>query len=156
MKQLRSGDLAESIVSRAIEWYGVLGRHDVDIAAFQQDVARTRRTVPFAVMGITEAFDYDGVAVATTLGTAETLLRCPGPVARYFYVWDLEWAGHKDRSFEEYLEIYRSDRLRLVARSEADRRVIEDCWNVRVSGVVEDCDIGRWVELIRRDRDGEA
>lgn len=112
----------------------------VDLIAFFQDVATAHGRLPIASMDVTEAYDYPGVAVATTLDTARSLLRCPGPGLRYFWAWDLEWIRGRGWSFEEFRDCYANPRMPLLARSRSHRDAIEDAWNTRARAVVDDID----------------
>lgn len=120
---------------------------DTDVIAFVSNQLRPKVCPSFAVMNINEAFDFDGVAIATTLHTAEKLARFPGPRKRYFYVWDLEWSRNLGWSFEKLSEIYNNPNLTLIARHDDHAKVIEQCWNRPVHAVVPDCEVSHMVNL---------
>jgi hypothetical protein len=97
-------------------------------------------------MNLNEAWEYDGLVVATSLSTAEKALIFPAPKRRLFYVWDMEWMRAGDRDFDYFQSIYGNPKLDLIARSDTYAKIIERCWNRPVKAVVENCDVG---ELIR-------
>lgn len=123
----------------------------VDVVGFVSNQLKPRVGPNFAVMNINEAFDFDGVVVATSLHTAERVVRFPGPKRRYFYVWDLEWVRQGGWPFDTMKSIYNHPDLTLVARHEEHRRVIEQCWNLPVRAVIPDCDVGRFVQFVQND-----
>lgn len=142
------GQLGYRLLRGATRYYQ--GGGATDILAFVQDPASTAITPPFAVMNVAEAFDFPGAVVATSVGTAENLLTFPGPSRRFFYAWDLEWLRYPGRS-EDFLRVYRSPHLDLVARCDSHARLLERCWNTKVSAVSDD-PISLFLELL----DGQA
>lgn len=126
-------------------------RHDIDVTAFLCNQSPPLEYPKFASMNINEAFDFDGAAVATTIYTAEKLARFPGPKLRYFYLWDMEWMRKPYRNFEELVEIYNNPGIKLVARHEEHKDIINKCWNRSAHAVIPDCDMGAFVEMIRKD-----
>jgi hypothetical protein len=102
--------------------------------------------VPFAMMNIYNITHFDGVCLATDLETADIVRKSDNRMERYFYVWDLEWL-RKPHSFESVVGILRDPKLKLIARSEEHKQVIENYCNREVSGVVEDFNIDQIKEL---------
>jgi hypothetical protein len=122
---------------------------------FAQDSKRTgaiyyENLAPFAplqpnfpLMNIMEAFNFDGVMIATDLSTAAKMLNMPGPKRRIFYTYDLEWLRfNPKRSFEELAMLYRSPRLELWARSESHKKIIENNFNREVN-ILEEFNFSR-------------
>lgn len=125
---------------------------DADIVAFVSNQVKPWQIPTFASMNINEAFDFDGIVVATDLYTAEKLSKFPGPRQRYFYVWDLDWMrGSCKWTFEELSDIYNDRQLKLIARSDDHKRIIEQCWNRRIHQAIPNCDIEAFVEMAKRD-----
>ena len=116
-------------------------RYDTDIIVFYENLVPPCIPPSCAVMQIHEAFGYDGTLVATSLSTAEKLLRFPGPKARAFYVWDLEWLRMPQKSFEELRSVYGNPELTLLARSLDHAEILADVWNRPVEAIVEDFDL---------------
>lgn len=91
-----------------------------------------------ASMQIAEAWNFDGVTVATDLSTAIKLAKFPSPRSKFFYVWDLEWLRNGVQPYEAYSSVYRNPSYQLLARSASHRDAIESCWNRKVRAVVDD------------------
>jgi hypothetical protein len=144
-----STQLAYHILREAPAVLGVVPQ--LDILAFVQNVSKPWTIPPFALLNISEAFGFDGVAVATDLNTARKMRSFPGPRRRYFYAWDLEWVHSPGLDHEGLAEIYADVTLPIVARSEPHARVIERCWGRPVRAVVEHCDMARWMKVIEDD-----
>lgn len=128
------------------------GRHsDDDLIVFVEDVVLPPLVPPFCVLDIAEAFDYKGVAIATSLSTAEVLQRCVGPANKYFLVWDLEWM-RGGVTYERAAAVYRS--MKLVARTADHARAIARAWNLNVDhiAVVADGDLEGFLKLAERAR----
>jgi hypothetical protein len=143
---LGATDLAYHILREAHEY--VQKSKDLDIIVFYQNVVKTWKNPSFAMMNISEAFNYSGVAVATDLVTAEKMKHFPGPSGRYFYVWDLEWLRSTKRSYESLRDIYTDPNLSLIARSDSHASQIERSWNRKVSAVVPHCELASLVKAV--------
>lgn len=122
------------------------GNDGVDIITFTENVVHPCNVPKFAVMNLNEAWEYNGLVIATTLSTAKQALVFPGAKRRLFYVWDMEWIRAGDGDFDYYNSIYSNLDIDLVARSDAYARILERCWNRPVKAVVENFNVG---ELIR-------
>jgi hypothetical protein len=119
----------------------VSSRSDVDIIAFYESLRKPCLAMNFACMQINEAYGYDGVVLATSLLTADKLIRFPSPKKKLFYVWDLEWLRIQSKQFTTLRAIYGHPELELIARSKEHARLIEECWNRPVAHVVDDFNI---------------
>jgi hypothetical protein len=96
-------------------------------------------TPSISAMNCVDATGFRGIAIATDLESAKTVVSMPGPILRYFLVWDLEWMrGEHGKTHQELCYLYRNPSLPLIARSEYHREVIEKCWNRSVRAVVND------------------
>lgn len=125
---------------------------DVDIIAFFHNMGQPwRMIIPFPVMNIAEAYSFSGVAIATSYHTAEQALAMPGPIKKYFYVWDLSWMRNYGMAYEEQARVYSNPNLPLIARSNEHAAIIERCWNRNVDDVIEHCDLWKWIELVQGD-----
>jgi hypothetical protein len=82
-------------------------------------------------MQMAEAWGFDGVLLATTLSTAEKILRCPSAKKRFFYVWDLEWLRPSRKEYRAFQAIYGDPRMELIARCPDHAAAIEAAWNRR-------------------------
>jgi len=73
-----------------------------------------------------EAWGYDGPVIATNLETANTLINCPCPKKKFFYVWDLEWL-YNTFPYQYLQQLYQGD-LELIARNERHSDIITKYW----------------------------
>lgn len=89
---------------------------------------------------------FDGPVIATNLNTMHTLLSCPKPTSKYFYIWDLEWMHHQ-YDYEFLLSIYCNDQVELIARSEEHAKVIENCWKKPID-ILEDFNYEKLTSII--------
>lgn len=122
-------------------------RFDIDVMVFYEEPHRPCAPTNFALMQMVEAWGYDGSVVATTLSTAAKALSFPGTVKKWFYIWDLEWVHMRLKDYAMLQSIYANTSLQLLARSDEHARVIQDCWNRPVSGIVEDFNMKKMVLL---------
>jgi hypothetical protein len=149
---MRLGILVRSFDSSQLSYHilehasRVLGEYaNIDIVVFYENLAKPWKTPLFAVMNIGEAFGFDGVAIATSLSTAAKLREFPGPEARFFYAWDLEWVGGS-APYEEMADIYCDRSLPIIARSQNHAEMIERCWNRSVYNIVENFNVKELAE----------
>jgi hypothetical protein len=123
---------------------------DLDVIGFFENTAKPWLIPAFGLMNISEAYSFDGVAVATNLETAARLSRFPSPSLRYFYMWDLEWL-RTDLSYETMRDIYRDPRLLPIARTPEYASLFQRCWNRKVHATVDRADINELLTIIRGD-----
>jgi hypothetical protein len=74
-----------------------------------------------------QVWGYSGVVIATSIETAETLIQCPCPTKKFFYVWNMEWL-YDQYSYSKLAHVYLNDELELIARNNEHASVIEKCW----------------------------
>lgn len=124
-----------------------------DIITFYEVLSQPCFSLGFATMNVIDAWNYHGPLIATTISSAEKIVRFPRPKQRYFYIWDLEWVHIKSRNFLPFCDIYQNPQLSLICRSESHKKIVEQCWNVKVRAVVEDFDIEGFSKIIEEDDD---
>lgn len=140
---LGQSQLAYHLIRHANE---LASTSEVDVIAFYESLAPSCLPVNFACMPMAECWGYDGVVVATSVSTAEKVLRCPSPKKSFFYVWDLEWMRPKyPTPFEYWRGIYGSPDLTLVARGRDHQSLLEKVWNREVL-LNEDFDLRKFLE----------
>lgn len=103
--------------------------------------------IHFAMMNVYNLTHFSGVCLATDLETADILRKSNNRMDRYFYIWDLEWL-RSTFNYENVLEVMTDPKLKLIARSEDHKRVIENYTNKEVVGIVEDFNIDQLKGLI--------
>jgi hypothetical protein len=97
------------------------------VTVFHEDWDLLLAVPHFTLMQAIELYGYPFKTMATDLKSAEFLLRCPAPIKKYFYVWDVEWMrGHYD--FEQLSYVYQNPKLELIARTDSHAKIIENCW----------------------------
>lgn len=123
-------------------------RPEIDCIAFYENSVRPCFPTMFPIMQIYEAYGYDGVVVGTKLSNVGALLNFPMCTRKYFYVWDLEWIRFKSKYYNSLVSVYRNPNVKLIARSEEHKKIIENCWNVKVEGIVDDFNVNELIEVI--------
>jgi hypothetical protein len=106
----------------------------------------------FGLMQLNEAYGYDGVLIANNLTLADKMARFPGTKEKYFYVWDLEWLRVPNKNFHVLHSMYNNPLYKLIARSSEHAKIISDCWNVDVAGIVDDFNVYQFIEIVNDQR----
>lgn len=91
---------------------------------------------------------YNGVLISTTLEDAESSLKLANKSDRYLYLWELDWMDNPVY-FSVAMNILRNPKLKVIARSESHKKVIEDFANIKVWGVLDDWDKDQILNLTR-------
>lgn len=122
----------------------------IDCILFYENYVRPCLPMNFASMQVFEAYGYNGTLIATSLSTAHKALRCYASKNKFFYVWDLEWLRLQQfKQFRDMHNVYGNSNLKLIARSESHKTVIEDSWNTKVAGIVDNFDMRQMIEVIK-------
>ena len=82
----------------------------------------------FALMQHSEVWNFEGPVIATDLYTAATLVQCPRPHPKFFYVWDLEWMFIPHFQFKPLHDIYCNPNINIIVRSQQHADIFEQCW----------------------------
>lgn len=131
VKNINSSELVYSIMMKA------MSLEDLDVQLFFVNLDKAVVPNTCATMHIAEAFDFDGPVIATNIDTANKLINFPGPTNKLFFIDELEWMRYPVKQYKVFESIYRNPKLKLLARCEDHKRLIENCWNVKVYGVIE-------------------
>ncbi len=118
-----------------------------DFIVFFNNIVPNCMPLEFASMNMVEAYDYDGVLVATDLLNASKMLNFPAASRKIFYVWDLEWIRLPNRNYDSFREIYCNEELDLFCRSKTHQFFIQNAWG-REAKIVEYCDIEELVKWV--------
>ena len=143
ISQYGDNELAKTFISSANRF--LCDSSGVDIIGFVANQMKPISHPIFATMNLNEAFDYDGIVVATTIDLALKLARFPGPTKRYLYLWELMWTRY---GFEELMGLFHNPKLTVVLRTEQHKEIVEKCWNCNVDWVIPDFDIGLFLKMI--------
>lgn len=111
----------------------------IDTMAFYRDPSMAPITPLFSCMSYAEIWGYDGAVIATDLRMAKSLIEVTGPKKKYFYLWDLEWLRMPSPVYRELSDVYNSDSLELIVRSEHHSEIVSKCWK-KPSLVMKDFD----------------
>jgi hypothetical protein len=104
----------------------------------------------FGVMNLSEAYNYNGVLVATDLNSATRILEYPGTRNKYFYVWDLEYLRIGQKNYEDFCNIYNNPRLPLIVRSKSHKHYLGTIWGGNVIGIEEQANIKNLQKIIEK------
>lgn len=101
----------------------------------------------FSCMSVAFFSEYNGVAIATTIEEAKSLLQASNNSDKYLYLWDLTWT-ERAVNHDAFCEILRDPRLKIIARSQSHAKAIQNFCNKEVVGVVDDWNKDQLLELI--------
>lgn len=101
----------------------------------------------FSCMSIAFFSDFNGIAIATTIEEAGSLLQATNNSDKYLYLWDLNWT-ERPVNHEGFCNILRDPRLKIIARSESHARVIENFCNKAPVGIVDDWNHKQLLEIV--------
>lgn len=73
---------------------------------------------------------YDGLVIATNIGTAKSVIKAAINSVKLFYIFDLEWL-YSSFPFDEYYDIINNEKLLLVCRSELHADIIANAFDRR-------------------------
>lgn len=128
-----------------------LAKHDIDCVVFTEEVRPFTIEPKFAVMNISEIYDQPGLTIATTPSTAQKLHHCWAPQQKVFYSWDLYWLRGPRRIYKPILDLYHIN-MDIIARSESNKKAIENCFNIKVKAVVDDFDVLKIREIYNAEK----
>lgn len=101
----------------------------------------------FSCMSIAFFSDFNGVAIATTVEEANSLLQSSNNSDKYLYLWDLTWTEHPV-NHDAFCNILRDPRLKIIARSESHAKTIENFCNKKVVGIVDDWNAEQLLQIV--------
>lgn len=101
----------------------------------------------FSCMSIAFFSAYDGIAIATTIEEAKSLLNTSNNSDKYLYFWDLDWL-RTPVNHDEHCKILRDERLKIIARSDSHAKLIENFCNKAPVGIVDDWNHKQLLEII--------
>lgn len=106
------------------------------------------RTIPklyvnpsFATMNILEAYNYNGLLIATSLSTLETMSKCIGTYKKYYYIWNPEWSN-PNCNFRYVYELLHSQKIEVIVRSKSYNNIVQNNFNLP-SIISDNFDIGK-------------
>ena len=91
-------------------------------------------------MNIASLSTFKGAVIATSIETANLILKTASALDRYLYLWDLEWL-RKPIDFESMVQIINNPQLKILTRSKDHQALLENYSNKTVHGIVDDWNI---------------
>ena len=101
----------------------------------------------FSCMSIGFFSGFNGIAIATTIEEAKSLLETTNNSDKYLYLWDMIWT-ERTVNHQAFCDVLRDPRVKLIARSESHARAIQNFCNKRVVGVVDDWNHQQLLKII--------
>lgn len=125
----------------------------IDAILFYENQHKNCLPPNFSTMQISEAWGQSGPIIATSISTANKLASFPSE-KKFFYVWDLEWIRNSQiKEYEKYSNVYKDKSLKLIARSESHKKIIENAFNREVSYVVSDFNIEKILTILENNNE---
>lgn len=140
---VNSLDISQKTVSIV---QSLLKTNNPKIFVFYNEFPDVDINLPCTVLHMKEAWSFKGVLVSTCLYTTKQMLNMYGARKKYFYVWDFEWTKQQ-YNYNDIADVYLSDDLQLLARSQDHKKVIDNCW--KPSQVIEDFEYEQLTKLLR-------
>ncbi len=127
-----------------------ISRPGLDIIVFYENRHKSCLPTNFSTMEISEAWCNSGPVIASSYSTAKKMARFPSE-RKLFYVWDLEWIRSSDVShrYEAHQDVYCDPSIELIARSDSNKKAIENAFNRKVDHVVSDFNLEQILEILQ-------
>lgn len=91
---------------------------------------------------------YDGIAIATTLDEASSILGARNNSKKFLYLWDLEWL-YSPKDYNKVYELLNNPQLKIIARSNSHAKLIENFCNRPVCGIVNNWNKDQLIEVVQ-------
>jgi len=117
---------------------------------FQRTLHQPCQQLLCPCMFINEAWAYDGVMVATSIGCISQLLQFPSSNKKYYYVWDIGTSNLKGKVFGPLSKIIANPDVELICRCSDHKAMLENNYNVDVKHVVENFRFEELLEIIKQ------
>ena len=135
--------------------------HELDIICYTEEFERNCMHTNFSVMEMAEAWGQRGPMIATSISTAEKLVKIPAASKKYFYIWDLEWYHIQNRLVGDFFRkqiyiyntgsIYHDPSLELICRSQEHADIISNNFNREVRHIIEDFNLNKILEVVNNE-----
>lgn len=124
--------------------------HNDEVCGFLVNVSGKLIDTTFAYSNITDIAHFnDGILVATSIQTADCLKKASVNSKKIYYVWNMEWIGHPFRFYEVY-EILSDKNLKIVVRSDLQKKILESNFNLKNIEIVDDFNMEKIYEICER------
>jgi hypothetical protein len=124
-----------------------VARESDNICAFLTNMSHKVIPSNFGYMNISDISHFnDGVLVATTINTADTLNKSSCKSKRVLYLWDFEWAG-KAFNFPVIHKILSNKNLSIVVRTKLQSDILKHNFNINVDNIQEEFNLEQLNEV---------
>ena len=123
---------------------------DMSICAFYHKPSMPVTKPFFSCRNISFLSGYNGVAIASGIQEAQTLLKSHNNSDKYLYLWDIEWLT-SPMNFSGVCNILLDKRLKIIARSDAHAKVVDNFCNKKPIGIVDNWNLVELLNIVRND-----
>lgn len=117
---------------------------------FQRTLHQPCQQLLCPCMFMNDAWAYDGVMVATSIGCISQLLQFPSSNKKYYYVWDIGTNNLKGKVFGPLSKIMANPTVELICRCSDHKLMIENNYNVSVKHVVENFQFEELLTIVKQ------
>jgi hypothetical protein len=115
----------------------VLNKSD-ELCAFILNVSQKLIKTEFAYTNISDVAHFNGgLLIATSLDTADAMLKTSVNSKKCLYLWDMEWLGQRT-VYKGVKKLLSDDRIKIICRSQLQADIIKNNYNVDVDGIEEE------------------
>lgn len=119
-----------------------------DPIVFCENITPPSSKINFAVMDISEIASFDGILISTTLTNTKSMIKAVNSAQKVFYVTYLEWLKNKD--FINNMEIYRNQKITLIAPSLEYAKAIKNYSNRMPDAIIPGFNIPAIIKYINQ------
>lgn len=124
--------------------------HGLSPVIFQRTLHQPCQQLLCPCMFMNDAWAYDGVMVATSIGCISQLLQFPSSNKKYYYVWDIGTNNLKGKVFGPLSKIIANPEVELICRCSDHKLMIENNYNVSVKHVVENFQFEELLTILKQ------
>lgn len=146
-----AGQLGYSLITQLNKVSENLYKYNLDPIVYYETMHMQLLPHAFATMQIVECWDQTHPVIATSLSTAEKMITFPNPQRKLFYVWDVEWLRRPHNHYFRTRNIVTNEAVEIVARGSHHATLIENCFNRKVTNIVDDFEIESFMEILGYD-----
>jgi hypothetical protein len=115
----------------------VLNKSD-ELCAFILNVSQKVIKTEFAYANISDIAHFNsGLLIATSLDTADAMLKTSVNSKKCLYLWNMEWLGQRT-VYKGVKKLLSDDRIKIICRSQLQADIIKNNYNVDIDGIEED------------------
>jgi len=115
----------------------VLNKSD-ELCAFILNVSQKIIKTEFAYTNISDIAHFNGgLLIATSLDTADAMLKTSVNSKKCLYLWNMEWLGQRT-VYKGVKKLLSDDRIKIICRSQLQADIIKNNYNIDVDGIEEE------------------